>query len=77
MRLFALIVQLSVSVLFEITIASQSNPDPNEVRKSIAALHKDLSYVQKCINANLRDCVSGEATIKEISDLIQQLEQKL
>jgi len=58
-------------------LASQSNPDPNEVRKSIAALHKDLNYVQKCINANLRDCVSGEATIKEISDLIQQLEQKL
>jgi DNA-binding NarL/FixJ family response regulator len=58
-------------------LVSQSNPDPDEVRKSIAALHKDSSHVQKCINAGLRDYISGEATIKEISDLIQQLEQKL
>jgi len=58
-------------------LANQSNPDPNEIRKSIAALHKDSSYVQKCMNAGLRDCVSGEETIKEISDLIQQLERKL
>ena len=58
-------------------LLKQSNANPEEVKKSIAALHKDLNYVQRCINANLRDCVSGEETIKEISDLIQQLEQKL
>jgi DNA-binding NarL/FixJ family response regulator len=58
-------------------LVSQSNPDPNEVRKSIAALRKDLNYVQKCINAGVRNYISGEATIKEISKLIQQLEQKL
>jgi hypothetical protein len=58
-------------------LASQSQPDPNEVRKSIAALKKDASHVQKCMNAGLREYSSGEAVIKEISDLIEQLEQKL
>jgi hypothetical protein len=58
-------------------LASQFNPDPNEVRKSIAALKKDASHVQKCMNAGLRDYSSGQSVIKEISDLIEQLEQKL
>jgi hypothetical protein len=58
-------------------LASQSQPDANEVKKSIAALKKDASYVQKCMNAGLREYSSGEAAIKEISDLIQQSEQKL
>ena len=58
-------------------LASQSQPDPNEVRKSIAALNKDASHVQKCMNAGLRDCASGQTVINEISDLIEQLKQKL
>jgi hypothetical protein len=58
-------------------LVSQSNPDPNEVRKSIAALEKDSSHVQKCINAGLRDYSSGQAVISEISDLISQLKEKL
>ena len=58
-------------------LASQSQPDPNEVRKSIAALKIDASYVQKCINAGVRNHASGQTVINEISDLIQQLKQKL
>jgi hypothetical protein len=58
-------------------LVNQSNPDANEVRKSIAALEVDSSHVQKCMNAGLRDYSSGEATVKEISDLIKQLQQKL
>ena len=58
-------------------LAGQPNPDANEVRKSIAALHKDASYVQKCVNAGLRDAIEGQSTIQEISDLIVTLEQKL
>jgi hypothetical protein len=58
-------------------LVTQSNPDPNEVRKSIAALEKDASHVQKCMNAGLRDWTSGQAVIKEIKSLIQQLNRKL
>jgi signal recognition particle subunit SEC65 len=55
----------------------ESNPDAGEIKKSIAALRIDASHVQKCMNAGLRDWHCGEKTIKEISELIQQLEQKL
>ena len=58
-------------------LARQEHPDANEVQKSIAALQKDATHVQKCMNAGLRDYSSGEKVIKEISDLIQQLKQKL
>jgi DNA-binding NarL/FixJ family response regulator len=53
------------------------SPNANEVKKSIEALEKDRSHVQKCINAGLREYSSGKAVIEEISDLIQQLKQKL
>jgi DNA-binding NarL/FixJ family response regulator len=58
-------------------LASQLKPDPTEVKKSIAALKKDASHVQKCMSAGLREYSSGQAVIEEISDLIQQLEQIL
>ena len=58
-------------------LVKQLNPDSNEIRKSIAALEIDASHVRKCIKAGLRDYDSGQAVIDEISDFIQQLEQKL
>jgi hypothetical protein len=58
-------------------LLSQSNPDPDEIKKSIAALKKDADHVQKCINAGLRAYDSGQLVINEISDLIQQLENKV
>jgi len=58
-------------------LLSVFNPDPEEVRKSIAALRKDAEYVQKCMNAGVRDWRSGEATVKEINTIIEKLEKKL
>jgi len=58
-------------------LLKQTNPNPEEVRKSIAALILDAAHIQKCINANFRDRSSGEASIDEILNIIQQLKQKL
>lgn len=58
-------------------LLNQSNPDPDEIAKSITALKTDADHVRKCIKAGLRDYDSGQAAIDEISGIIQQLEQKL
>jgi hypothetical protein len=58
-------------------LVNQLNPNPDEIRKSIAALKVDADHVRKCINAGLRAYDSGQLVINEISDLIQQLERKL
>jgi hypothetical protein len=58
-------------------LLSVFNPDPEDVRKSIAALTKDAEYVQKCMNAGIRDWMTGEATLKEINTIIEKLEKKL
>jgi DNA-binding NarL/FixJ family response regulator len=58
-------------------LVNQSNPNPDDVRKSIAALRTDANHVRKCIKAGLRDYDSGQAAIDEISSIIQQLEKKL
>jgi len=58
-------------------LLSQLNPDRTEISKSIAALKQEASYVQKCINANLRDRASGNAVIEEIEDLVTKLKEKL
>jgi len=58
-------------------LLTKPNATPIELQKSIAALKQESEYVRKCINAGLRDCFSGQEVIKEISELIQQLEQKL
>jgi hypothetical protein len=58
-------------------LLSQSNPEPDQIRKSITALEKEASYVQKCMNAGLREWISGQTVIDEIYSLVQQLNQKL
>lgn len=58
-------------------LVNHSNPDADDIRKSIAALKVDASHIRKCIKAGLRDYDSGQAAIDEISSLIQQLEQRL
>jgi DNA-binding NarL/FixJ family response regulator len=58
-------------------LLSQLNPDRDEVTKSITALKIDADHVRKCIRAGLRDYDSGQATIDEINEIIQQLERKL
>ena len=58
-------------------LVKQLNPNPDEVKKSITALRQESTYVQKCIKAGLRDYDSGQAVISEISNLIQQLQEKI
>lgn len=58
-------------------LVNQSTPNPDDVRKSIAALRFDADHIRKCIKAGLRDYDSGQQSIDEISDIIRQLEQKL
>lgn len=48
-----------------------------EIEKSIAALNVELTYLQKVMNAGLRDRKSGNADVQEIADLIKDLEAKL
>ncbi|MEG3955236.1 hypothetical protein [Microcoleus sp. herbarium2] len=57
-------------------LLSQSNPDPDEIAKSITALNTDRDHIRKCIKAGLRDYDSGQAAINEISALIKDLEEK-
>ena len=58
-------------------LLKQLNPNPEEIKKSIAALKEDANHIRKCIKAGLRNYDSGQAAIDEISGIIQQLEQKL
>jgi DNA-binding NarL/FixJ family response regulator len=57
-------------------LLKQSNPDPNEIAKSITALKTDADHIRKCIKAGLRDYDSGQESIDEITSLIKQLEEK-
>ena len=58
-------------------LVSQSNPDPNKVKRLVECLRWESSYIQECIDKGHRDQKSGEEAIKEISTLISELEQKL
>jgi hypothetical protein len=58
-------------------LASQQNPNPSEVRKSITALEKDSEHIRKCIKGGFRHYDSGQADIDEISNLIQELKRKI
>jgi hypothetical protein len=58
-------------------LLAKSNATPQELQKSIAALNVEAEYIRRCINAGLRERESGNNDIKEISDLIKELEAKL
>ena len=58
-------------------LLAQSNPNPLEIRKSIAALNVDAEHIRKCIKAGLRDYDSGQKAIDEIRSLISELEKKI
>jgi len=58
-------------------LISQSNPDPNKVKRVIECLKWESSYVQNCMDKGSRDLESGEEVIAEIFSLISQLEKKL
>ncbi len=58
-------------------LASQSQPDANELRKAILSLQQEKKYVENCIKLEFRDQLSGQKVVDEISDIITQLEKKL
>jgi hypothetical protein len=58
-------------------LLAKPNATRHEIEKSIEALDKDSEYVRKCIKAGLREGDSGRSVIKEISELIEQLKEKL
>jgi len=58
-------------------LANQFNPDPQNVRRIIECLKWESSYIQNCIDKGLRNLESGERDVKEISNLISELEKKL
>jgi lipid II:glycine glycyltransferase (peptidoglycan interpeptide bridge formation enzyme) len=58
-------------------LLNQSNPNADELRKSIAALKWQRPYVQNSINIGIRDEKSGQENVDEMSELIQKLEEKL
>ncbi len=58
-------------------LLAKSNATAQELQKSIVALNVEAEYIRRCINAGLRERESGNNDIKEISDLIKELEAKL
>jgi hypothetical protein len=57
-------------------LLAKADATEKEIDSSISALKLDSGYVRKCINAGLREGDSGRAVIKEIAELIKQLEAK-
>ena len=58
-------------------LLKKPNATAEEIEKSIAALKINKEHVRKCINAGVRDSESGCEVMREISDLIKSLEDKL
>jgi hypothetical protein len=58
-------------------LLNQSQPNVNDLRKSIASLKQEKKYVENCIELGFREKSSGETVVGEIAELITQLEEKL
>jgi hypothetical protein len=58
-------------------LLNQSQPNVNDLRKSIASLKQEKKYVENCIELGFREKSSGEIVVGEIAKLIAQLEEKL
>jgi hypothetical protein len=58
-------------------LLAKADATKKEIDSSISALELDSEHVRKCINAGLREGDSGRSVIKEISELIEQLKEKL
>lgn len=58
-------------------LLGELNAAPNKVKRIIECLRWESSYVQECINKGSRDLDPGQEVIKEISELIKNLEKKL
>jgi hypothetical protein len=58
-------------------ILDKSDATSNEIIITIAGLEHEKQYVENCIALNFREQSSGETVVKEISDLITKLKEKL
>jgi len=58
-------------------LLNQSQPNVNDLRKSIAALKQEKKYVENCIDLGFREESSGQEVVGEIVELIAKLETKL
>ena len=58
-------------------LLNQSQPNVNDLQKSIAALKQEKKYVENCIELGFREKSSGETVVGEIAELITELEEKL
>jgi hypothetical protein len=58
-------------------LLNQSQPNVNDLQKSIAALKQEKKYVENCIELGFREESSGQTVVGEIGELITQLEEKL
>jgi hypothetical protein len=58
-------------------LLSQSNPSASDLKKSITALEQERQYVMNCVELGFREKTAGDATVEEISALIDDLEEKL
>lgn len=53
------------------------NPSKKDLQKAIEALNWQIEYIEKTINAGLRENASAQKPIQEMRDAISQLEEKL
>lgn len=58
-------------------LLNQSSPSAKELKISIAALKQEMEDVQNCIEIGFRERTAGEATVREFSDILNKLEEKL
>jgi len=58
-------------------ILNKSDATSNEIKITITGLEQEKKYVENCIAFQFREQSSGETVIKEISDLITKLKEKL
>jgi chemotaxis regulatin CheY-phosphate phosphatase CheZ len=58
-------------------LLNQSQPNVDDLRKSITALKQEQKYVESCIELGFREESSGKKVLCEITQLIAQLEEKL
>ena len=58
-------------------LLNQSSPNASDLKKSITALEQERQYVMNCVKLGFCEKTAGDATVKEISALIKDLEKKL
>jgi len=58
-------------------LLASSNPSKEDLQKAINALNWQIDYVEKSVNAGLRESASTQQPIEEMRNAINQLEERL